>query len=124
MLDDAVALCGIRELEAQNLGIVFGLLEAVARALVYGLCLDNRNGEIAAIAEEVVRPLLRSPMHFIACNDNPAIGEGFLFTDLLVSPPSSVKLREYVFATGIGFGKGGHVLQELALSAATTPTLV
>jgi hypothetical protein len=39
MFNDAAAVGGVGELEAENLGIVFGLLEAVARILIDRLSL-------------------------------------------------------------------------------------
>lgn len=57
MLDDAAAVRGISELEAEYLGILFGLLQAVARIPVDGFGLDHRYGKVAPVPQEVVGAL-------------------------------------------------------------------
>jgi len=51
VLDDAVAVGGVRKLEAQNLRVIFGLLEAVTGLLVGGLGFHDGNGEIAPVSK-------------------------------------------------------------------------
>jgi len=45
-----VAVGGVGELEAQDLGVVFGLLETVARQPVRGLGLDHGDHRVAGVA--------------------------------------------------------------------------
>jgi hypothetical protein len=58
VFDDAVTVGGVSELEAQDFGVVLGLLDAVTGALVGGFGFDDGDGEVVAIAEEVVGALL------------------------------------------------------------------
>jgi len=75
-----LAIGGIGEFEAEDLGVLFGLLETVARAGVGRLGLDDRDGHVRPIAEDVVGPLARAAAATLAGDDDTAIGEG----DLLV----------------------------------------
>ncbi len=50
VLDDLLPVRRIGELEAQDLGILFGLLEAVSRLLVGRLRLHHREREVAGVA--------------------------------------------------------------------------
>jgi len=45
-LHDAVAVGAVGELEIEDLGVVFGLLEAVGGIPVFGLGLDHREREV------------------------------------------------------------------------------
>ena len=107
-LDDAVAVGGIGELEAQDLGVVLGLLQPLARRLVLGLGLDHGDGEVAGVAQEVVGPLLRAAADLLADDDDAAVGEGLLLGEgvRLVVPAGFDELGQDVLTAGVGFG--GH----------------
>ena len=77
-----VAVGGVGELQAQDLGVVLGLLQALAGRLVAGLGLDDGDGEITGVAQQIVGPLLRAAANPLARrNDDPAIGERVLLGD-------------------------------------------
>ena len=106
VFDDAMAVGGIGELESKDLGILFGLLESVPRMVVDGLCLYNREREVAPVFEEVVGSFLGASCWFVARNHDTAICEAPLFTDLVVVPARSVELRDDVLAASVCFGEG------------------
>ena len=108
VLDDPVAVGGVGEFEPQDLGVVLGLLEAVAGFLVDGLCFDDRKREVAAVLQEVVGTLLRTAGRFCSGDHDAAVGEALLLADLVVGPVGGVELGEHVFATCVGFGERGH----------------
>ena len=112
MLDDAVPVRRIGELEAENLGVLLRLLEAVARACVDGLRLHDRNRKIAPVPEEVVHAFLRSPFHLGAGDHNAAVSEALLFAYLFVGPARRVELGQDVPTTGIRFGEESHFCVE------------
>src|SRR5882724_4423801 len=98
-----MAVGGIGELESEDLGVLFGLLQTVARILVDGLCLYNREREVAPVFEEIVGSFLGASGWFVARNNDTAIRKAPLFADLVVVPARSVELREDEFATGVSF---------------------
>ena len=49
VFDDAVTIGGVSELEAQDFGVVLGLLDAVTGALVGGFGFDDGDGEAGAL---------------------------------------------------------------------------
>jgi hypothetical protein len=87
----------------KDLGVVLGLLQALARSSVLGLGLDDRDGEVAGKPQQIIGPLLRTPTDLRARDDDPAIGERFLFTDLFVGPACRLDFRRDELTTGIGF---------------------
>src|ERR1039457_5855680 len=59
VLDDAVAVRGIGELEPENLRVFFCLLQPVAWRPVRGLRLHDSQREIPAVSQKIVRAFLR-----------------------------------------------------------------
>lgn len=59
VLDDSVAVRGVRELQSQYLGVFLRLLESVSRLVVYRLRLNHRDWEIAAITRQIVQTFLQ-----------------------------------------------------------------
>lgn len=108
MLDGAVAVGGVRKLEAQDLGIIFCLLEAVTGLLVGGLGLDDGNGKIAAVTKKVIGAFLRAAAVLAAGKHNPTVGKSSLLADPFVIPTRGVKFGQDVFPTRVSFGKTGH----------------
>ena len=104
-LDDAVAVGRVGELEAEDLGVVLGLLEALARRLVLGLGLDHGDGDVGGVAEDVVGALAGATACLLAGDDDASVGEGALRVDPvgLVLPAGRLELRLDVQATGVGF---------------------
>jgi hypothetical protein len=51
------------------------------------------------IPQKVIPAFLGPPLHLCSGNRDPAIGEAFLFADLLVRPTCRIKLRRDVTAT-------------------------
>src|SRR6267143_1366534 len=108
MLDDAVSIRRIGELQAKNLSVFLGLLEPVALIRVNRLCLYNCNWKVAPVAEKVVQTFLWMPFHFAARDDDAAICKTFLFAYLIVGPSGGIELWQDVEAAGIGFSKKSH----------------
>ena len=103
MFDDAVAVRCIRKLETQNLRVFLGLLQTVTCGPISCLRLNDGDGEIAAIAKQIIGTLLRAADRSIADEHNPAIGEALLFTDLRVFPARTVELGNHVRPAGVRF---------------------
>jgi len=100
-----LAIGGIGEFEAEDLGVLFGLLETVARAGVGRLGLDDRDGHVRPIAEDVVGPLPRTAAAPLAGDDDTAIGEGDLLVEpvRLGVPPSGLKPGNDKTSTSVRF---------------------
>src|SRR3989442_4874135 len=99
MLNDPLTVRRVSEFEAENVGVLLCLLEAVARILVSGLGLHNGDRKIRPVPQEVVRALLRATARLVTGNDDAAVGEGFLLADAVVVPPCRLERREYIIAT-------------------------
>src|SRR5713101_391998 len=109
VLDDPVAIRGISELKTEDLGIFFGLLEAVTRVFVGGFGFYDSNRKVRPISEEVVGALLRFADRLVAGDDNTTVGKGLLFGDAIVVPRCRVELREDVLTTGVSFSEMSHL---------------
>ena len=67
--DDFLAVGGVGEFQAEDFGVFFGLLEAIGGLFVFRLGLDDGDGKIAGVAEQVIgafflfgaRPCCRAP---------------------------------------------------------------
>ncbi len=114
VLDNAVAVRRVRELEPQNLSVVLGLLKAVAGFLVRSFGFYDGDWEITAVAEQVVRALLGATALLAACNNDPPVGKRLLLADLFVVPPCGVKLRQHVFPASVGLGESGHAKKRIS----------
>jgi hypothetical protein len=79
VLNYAVPVRCIGELEAQNLRVFLGLLKPVACGPIGCFCLDDRDGKIPPITQQVVRAFLRPAYGSIAHEHDPAVSEAFLF---------------------------------------------
>ena len=77
--------------------------------IIDGLCLNDGDGEVAPVAQNIVRTFLGTAPGFVAGSDNAAVCERPLLADLIVRPARRVQLREDVFATGVGFGERWHI---------------
>jgi hypothetical protein len=82
----AVAAYGIRHVE--GLGVVQALLHAVADGVVVVLGLDDSDGQVGGVVEDVVGPLLLAPRVQLAPHDDAALGEGDFFTHLRAEIPA------------------------------------
>src|SRR5574343_1162998 len=84
-LDDATAVGGIGEFEAEDLGVFPRLLYAGFCGQAAFLCLYYSQRIVATVIEQVIGPLLLAAADFPACDDDAAVGEGALFTDAVWS---------------------------------------
>src|SRR5260221_4814254 len=73
--DNARAVGGIGEREAQNSGVIFGLLETICRLAIRRLGLDHGENEIAGVAEKVIGTFARAATGATGIGDNAAIRE-------------------------------------------------
>ena len=69
-LDDLGAVGGVGKLQAEDLGVLLGLLQAVARLPVGGLGFDHRDREVVPIAQQIVRPPLPAAPRLAAGEDD------------------------------------------------------
>ena len=72
----------------QGIGIAQGLLHAIADSMVVVLGLDDGDGDVGFVVEDVVRPLAFGcvPAGQLATHDDGSGGEGDLLTDLGLGP--------------------------------------
>ena len=75
-----VAADGKRHLEC--FGVVQALLHAVADGVGVVLGLDDRNGQVGGVVEDVVGPLLLAARVQLAAHDDAALGEADFFAHL------------------------------------------
>src|SRR5574343_1114470 len=104
-LDDATAVGGIGEFEAEDLGVFPRLLNAGFCGQAAFLCLYYSQRIVATVIEQVIGPLLLAAAYFPACDDDAAVGEGALFTDAMWcgTPAGLNQLGCDVFAAGVCF---------------------
>src|SRR5437660_12532258 len=103
-LDDLLAVRGVGELQAEQLGVVFGLLETVRGRLVISLGLNNGDGEIRAVSEEIVDSFTGTAHAFAANHNDSAVRERDLLTHLvrLVVPSRCLELGDDEPTAGVG----------------------
>jgi len=106
--DDGDAVRRVGEREPERLGVVTRLLEAVSGMPVAGLRLDDGNGEVAPIPEEVVGALAPSAAGPAAGEHDAAVGEGALLFDCVrrLLPARPLEHGNDELAAGVGFGVG------------------
>lgn len=109
-LDDALAGGRVGELQVEDFGVFLRLLHSFAGRGVVWLGLDDGNGKIGTVAEDVIGPLARTAATAPPDNDNPAVGERDLFVDAirLVVPACGLQLGHDIATACIGFV--GHCL--------------
>lgn len=90
VLDDPVTVGRVGKLEAEDLGVLLGLLEAIPCVLIRSFRFDDPDHEIACITQEVIGSLLGTARDSVARHDDPPIGESLLLADLVVTPASGV----------------------------------
>ena len=102
-----MAVRRVGELQPQDFGVVLGLLQAVAGRLVGGLGLDDGEGEIARVAQEVVDALRRLADEALADGNDAPVGDGALLGDGMgfVVPACGLELGDDVLSAGVGFGE-------------------
>src|SRR5439155_22636992 len=96
----------VSELQSEHLCILFCLLKAVCRRLVFWFCFDNRQRKIASVSENIIDSFRRSAdKTFAYRNDSPVGYRSLLSYGIrLVIPTCSPKLRNDELATRIRFG--------------------
>ena len=104
-LDDLGAVGGVGELEAEDLGVVLGLLQAIAGRPEAGLRFHHRDGKIWPIAQQVVRPLLPAAPSLATGKDNPTVRERALLVHGVRGrvPARGLQPGNDEFPAGIGF---------------------
>jgi hypothetical protein len=80
-LDDAMPIRGIRKLQPQGLGVFARLLNTVLSRQTGFLGLDDGQGKITAIEEDVVGTALLAASNLATCHEDAAVGEAALLTD-------------------------------------------
>ena len=121
---DAVAVCGVGELQPKDFSVVLGLLQSLARRGVGGLGLDDRNGQVRAVSENVIRTFAWSTVPPAAGDDNPPVGEGHLLVDAMwfVLPARGLELWDNVPSACVSFvGHRFHLLAATAGPATGAP---
>ena len=106
MEQKAIAIAGKHERNVERFGIAEGLLHAGAERVLVVLRLDDGNGQVLLVIEDVVSSTrLATAVHF-AAHDNASLGEADFLTYLLMQIPASVTNgRGNEFAADITLGK-------------------
>jgi len=101
--ENLLAVGGVGEFEAENFGVVFGLLQAVGGRFVGGLCFNDCDRVICAIAQDVVGTLLPTALRLAADEDYSTIGERALFVDGVrrTLPARHVQAWNYEFSASV-----------------------
>ena len=104
-LNDAFTVGGVGELQAQHLGVLPSLLQALGSMLVARLGFDHGDGEVGTVAQQVIGAFLLSAAGRATGEKNPPLGKGALLVDGVrrVIPARGLKLGNDEFAAGIGF---------------------
>ena len=90
MEQEAVTITGKHERHVERLGIAEGLLHAGAERVFVVLRLDDGNGQVLLVIEDVVSSTrLATAVHF-AAHDDASLGEADFLAYLLVQIPASV----------------------------------
>ena len=82
MEEEAVAVGGEDEGDLQGVGVVEGLLHAVADGMVVVLGFDQCDGQVGLVVENVVGPLALAPADQLATHHDAALGEVDFLADL------------------------------------------
>ncbi|MCC6739189.1 MAG: hypothetical protein IT452_09090, partial [Planctomycetia bacterium] len=69
---------------------------------------DHCDRKVGTVSEEVVHPLLGTPVRATAGDDDPSVGERALLLNLLVGPTCPVKLGDDVLPARVRFGRHGQ----------------
>ena len=85
---ETVAVGGEHEGYVQRLGIVERLLHAVADAVVVVLGLDDREGDVGLVVQDVVGAFGLAARDQLAADDDAALGEVDLLADLVHLVPA------------------------------------
>ena len=80
--DEAVAIGRKHEGNLQGLRVVQSLLHAVADGVGVVLCLDQGDGDVGLVIEDVVGPLALASADQLAAHDDAALGEAHFLADL------------------------------------------
>ena len=88
MKEEAIAVAAEDERNVERLGIAKGLLHSCADGVVVVLGLDDREGNVGLVVEDVVHPLLRAASVNFSPHIDAAIGEADFFANLGVEIPS------------------------------------
>lgn len=89
VFDNVRAVGGVREPQAQNRGVILGLLKSVTCRAFVGLGFDHRQSDVPSVSEQEVGDLFLQPSRLAAGGDDPAIGERrLLVVEMLVAIPA------------------------------------
>ena len=80
-LDDAMPIGGIRKLQPQGLGVLARLLNAVLSQQTGFFGLDDGQGKVTAIEEDVVGTALLAAPDLATGDEDAAVGEAALLAD-------------------------------------------
>ena len=104
-LDDLLAVGSVRELQPQRSGVLLRLLKPIGRRSVRRLGLDDRKGEIARVAQQVIDALRCLADESLAYRNDAAIGDRTLLGDRvrLAVPASRLELGDDELSTRVSF---------------------
>ena len=107
-LDDGGAVGGVGEGEAQDGGVLLGLLEAIGWVFVIGFGLDYGEQEVPGVAEQVISAFPWATPGGLALGDNAASREVALFGDgvWIVIPAGLLQKGHDELAACVGLGHG------------------
>src|ERR1035438_8657375 len=107
-LNDAGAVGGVGEGEAQDGSVLLGLLEAIGRVFVISFGLDHREREIPGVAEQIIGAFPWATAGGLAMGDNAAVREVTLLGDgvWIVIPAGLLEERHDELAACVSLGHG------------------
>lgn len=122
-LNDAFAVGGVGELEAENLGVLFGLLQSVAGRFVCRFSFDHSDQKVAGEAPQVIGALLWTAIHSIARDHNAAIGEGLLLVERmrLPVPARFIEFGQNVRTASISFSNHRNIHNACVIRGSVMP---
>ena len=90
MLKEAVAVGAVNKRYIQHLGILDALLHTSANAVLVVLCLDNCQGQIWLVVQQIVSAFPLATGSNIPSDDNATVREVILHSDLFLPVPPGI----------------------------------
>ena len=104
--DEAVAIGRKHEWNIQGLRVVQSLLHAVADGVGVVLCLDQGDGDVGLVMEDVIGPLALASVDQLAAHDDAALGEAHFLADLRhFVPPGLAQCRSDELGADVAFAE-------------------
>jgi hypothetical protein len=103
VLDDSVAVAGIGKAQPERFGVIHRLLQTIIGFLVLGFRLDDGDGVVRLVAEEVIDLFPGLAIVATTKRYDATVGEIPLFIDLVIRPAGVIELGQDVLSTRVRF---------------------